>query len=158
MGDFEDRYGASLQPLNYLKVSEATDDELTNLTDHEVEFLKGLAKPSNNQVFQTTTPSGRQADFLRARHKAASLNVISMLHRAGPGGTEAGTAIRWLSHAQQSQRSYTYVGVWTGGLWFITGTGQFYKGNEFTWDQMLEHVLAHHDVTAIQLATEWIGR
>lgn len=48
---------------------------------------------------------------------------------------------------------YTYAAVYTGGKWWITGTGRWYGGNVFDTQEFVDKVLA--DARSVKVATAW---
>jgi len=69
----------------------------------------------------------------------------SLLYQA-----RGGAVVVWTSNHR-----YTYAAVHAAGRWFITGRGDYYKGNEFTHDEFVMQVLGHHDVTSIYLTGDF---
>jgi hypothetical protein len=66
------------------------------------------------------------------------------------GHARGGAVVVWTSNHR-----YTYAAVHAAGRWFITGRGDYYKGNEFTHDEFVYQVLGHHDVTSIYLTSDF---
>jgi hypothetical protein len=63
-------------------------------------------------------------------------------------GLTNGTIVKW-----KSKHVFTYVAVYAGAFWNISGAGIFYGGNRFTHAEFIA-ILQHPEVTNLELVTE----
>lgn len=59
------------------------------------------------------------------------------------------TVVMW-----RSKNIFTYVAVFAGGDWYISGKGDWYGKNQFTKEEFIDQVVTHDEVTSIALVTE----
>lgn len=76
-------------------------------------------------------------------------NILAMKEVLGQiKRVSEGSVIRFVSGGR-----YTYAAVYVGGKWWLTGTGKWYGGNVFDYEEFFTDVLAC--ATDIQVATDW---
>ena len=79
---------------------------------------------------------------------ASSLEALAEdVGRSNRRKMKDGTVIRFTSGR------YTYAAIYTGGRFWITGTGAWYGGNVFDYDDFVERVLGPS--ATIEVATEF---
>jgi hypothetical protein len=123
---------------------------------HQQYMANASLSDEERRALITTTPRQSGKSFAPAQQQPSStrpdrhldLHQLDIMLQRGRDHRDC--VVVWTSNLK-----FTYAAIYANHKWFITGTGKFYGGNEFSHEDFVYKVLGDAEVTSLFISTKF---